>query len=141
MTLRESHILVLRKSIILPTLDFCNARIGYRQMEVTHSMENVIYNELRIRGYKVDVGNLNITEQDKNKKFVKSNLRSTLSAQAVLKILYSIGVSFGNAGKTAQEIRPFLKINDSFKKVVITSNTPKPFYTEDGILMMSILIS
>ena len=40
--------------------------------------------------------------------------------------------------KMAQEIRPFLKINDSFKKIVITSNTPKPFYTEDGILMMNV---
>ena len=38
----------------------------------------------------------------------------------------------------AQEIRPFLKINDSFKKIVITSNIPRPFYTEDGILMMSV---
>ena len=37
-----------------------------------------------------------------------------------------------------QEIRPFLKINDSFKKIVITSDTPKPFYTDDGILMMNV---
>lgn len=43
-----------------------NARINYRQQEVTHSMENVIYNELRMRGYKVDVGNLQITESGKN---------------------------------------------------------------------------
>ncbi len=40
--------------------------------------------------------------------------------------------------KTEQEIRPFLKINDSFKKIVITSNTPKPFYSEEGILMMNV---
>ena len=40
--------------------------------------------------------------------------------------------------KMIQEIRPFLKINDSFKKIVITSNTPKPFYDENGILMMSV---
>lgn len=58
-----------------------NARIGYRQTEVTHSMENIIYNELRIRGFKVDVGNLSITEQDKNRKPVKNSLKWTLSAQ------------------------------------------------------------
>ena len=40
--------------------------------------------------------------------------------------------------KMAQEIRPFLKINDSFKKIVITSDTPKPFYNDDGILMMNV---
>lgn len=44
----------------------------------------------------------------------------------------------GTAEKLAQEIRPFLKINDSFKKIVITSDTPKPFYTDDGILMMNV---
>ncbi|GJM56519.1 hypothetical protein [uncultured Dubosiella sp.] len=40
--------------------------------------------------------------------------------------------------KIAQEIRPFIKIKDSFKKIIITSNTPKPFYNEDGILIMSV---
>ena len=40
--------------------------------------------------------------------------------------------------KMAQEIRPFLKINDSFKKIVITSNTPKPFYNDQGILIMNV---
>ena len=40
--------------------------------------------------------------------------------------------------KMAQEIRPFLKINDSFKKIVITSDTPKPFYNEQGILIMNV---
>jgi predicted AAA+ superfamily ATPase len=116
-----------------------NARIGYRQMEVTHSMENVIYNELRIRGYKVDVGNLNITEQDKNKKFVKKQLEVDFVCTSGSKKYYiQSAYLLETPEKTAQEIRPFLKINDSFKKVVITSNTPKPFYTEDGILMMSI---
>ncbi|MEE3393161.1 MAG: ATP-binding protein [Lachnospiraceae bacterium] len=116
-----------------------NARIGYRQMEVTHSMENVIYNELRIRGYKVDVGNLNITEQDKNKKLVKKQLEVDFICTSGSKKYYiQSAYLLETPEKTEQEIRPFLKINDSFKKVVITSNTPKPFYTEDGILMMSI---
>ena len=42
------------------------------------------------------------------------------------------------AEKTAQEIRPFLKIHDSFKKIVVTANTPKPFYNEAGILIMNV---
>lgn len=44
----------------------------------------------------------------------------------------------GTAEKMEQEIRPFLKINDSFKKIVITSDTPKPFYNDEGILMMNV---
>ena len=116
-----------------------NARIGYRQMEVTHSMENIIYNELRIRGYKVDVGNLNITEQDKTKKFIKKQLEVDFICTSVSKKYYiQSAYLLETPEKIKQEIRPFLKINDSFKKIVITSNTPKPFYTEDGILMMNI---
>jgi len=116
-----------------------NARIGYRQMEVSHSMENIIYNELRIRGFKVDVGNLNITEQDKNKKLVKKQLEVDFICTKGSKKYYVQSAYLLDApGKAAQEIRPFLKIKDSFKKIMITSNTPKPFYTEDGILMMSV---
>ena len=44
----------------------------------------------------------------------------------------------GTEEKMVQEIRPFLKINDSFKKIIITSDTPKPFYTEEGILLMNV---
>lgn len=116
-----------------------NARIGYRQMEVTHSMENIIYNELRIRGYKVDVGNLNITEQDKTKKFIKKQLEVDFICTSGSKKYYiQSAYLLETPEKIKQEIRPFFKINDSFKKIVITSNTPKPFYTEDGILMMNI---
>ena len=50
-----------------------NSRIHYRQMEVTHSMENVIYNELRMRGFHVDVGNLTVVEKGKDAKPIKNN--------------------------------------------------------------------
>ena len=108
-------------------------------MEVTHSMENIIYNELRIRGYKVDVGNLNITEQDKNKRLVKKQLEVDFICTGGSKKYYiQSAYLLETPEKMKQEIRPFLKIGDSFKKIVITSNTPKPFYTEDGILIMSV---
>ena len=116
-----------------------NARINFRQMEVTHSMENVIYNELRMRGYSVDVGNLNITEADKTGKLVKKHLEVDFICNKGSKKYYiQSAYMLGTEEKMEQEIRPFLKINDSFKKIVITSNTPKPFYTDDGILMMSV---
>ena len=116
-----------------------NARINYRQMEVKHSMENVIYNEMRMRGFSVDVGNLNIVEKGKDGKYVKKQLEIDFICNKGSKKYYiQSAYLLETEEKTTQEISPFLKIHDSFKKIVITSNTPKPFYNEDGILFMNV---
>ncbi len=116
-----------------------NARINFRQMEVTHSMENVIYNELRKRGYNVDVGNLSITEHGKNGRPVKKQLEVDFICNKGSKKYYiQSAYMLETEEKISQEIRPFLKIGDSFKKIVITSNTPIPFYSDEGILIMNV---
>lgn len=116
-----------------------NARINFRQFEVTHSMENIIYNELRIRNYSVDVGNLTIVETGKEGKAVKKQLEVDFICNKGSKKYYiQSAYMLGTAEKMAQESRLLLKINDSFKKIVITSDTPKPFYTDEGILMMNV---
>ncbi len=116
-----------------------NSRINFRQMEVTHSMENVIYNELRMRGFRVDVGNLFIVEPGKDSKTVKKQLEVDFICNKGSKKYYiQSAYMMGTGEKMTQEIRPFLKINDSFKKIVVTSDTPKPFYSEAGILFMNI---
>ena len=116
-----------------------NARLNFRQMEVTHSMENVIYNELRKRGYRVDVGNIMIVEPGKNGKPVKKQLEvDFICSKGSKKYYIQSAYSLETEEKMIQEIRPFTKINDFFKKIVITSNTPKPFYNDDGILIMSV---
>ncbi len=116
-----------------------NSRINFRQIEVTHSMENVIYNELRMRGFRVDVGNITIVEKGKDQKPVKKQLEVDFICNKGSKKYYiQSAYMIGTKEKLAQEIRPFLKINDSFKKIVITSDTPKPFYSEEGILIMNI---
>ena len=116
-----------------------NARINYRQMEVTHSMENVIYNEMRMRGFSVDVGNLNIVEKGKDGKQVKKNLEVDFVCNKGSKKYYiQSAYMLETEEKMAQELRPFRKIQDSFKKIVITANTPKPFYNEEGILIMNV---
>ncbi len=116
-----------------------NARINFRQMEVTHSMENVIYNELRMRGYNVDVGNLTIVENGKDAKAVKKQLEvDFICSKGSKKYYIQSAYLLENEEKAEQELRPLLKIRDSFKKIVITSNTPKPFYNEDGILLMNV---
>lgn len=116
-----------------------NARINYRQIEITHSMENVIYNELRMRGFSVDVGNLTIVENGKDGKAVKKQLEVDFICNKGSKKYYiQSAYLLGTEEKLAQEIRPFLKIKDCFKKIVITSDTPKPCYTDEGILMMNV---
>ncbi len=116
-----------------------NARINFRQMEVTHAMENVIYNELRMRGYSVDVGNLTIVENGKGSKAVKKQLEvDFICSKGSKKYYIQSAYLLETEEKRAQELRPLLKIQDSFKKIVITSNTPRPFYNEEGILMMSV---
>ena len=116
-----------------------NSRIHYRQLEVTHSMENVIYNELRMRGFHVDVGNLTVVEKGKDTKPVKKQLEVDFICNKGSKKYYiQSAYMLETEAKMAQEIRPFLKINDSFKKIVITSDIPKPFYNDQGILFMNV---
>ena len=116
-----------------------NSRIHYRQLEVTHSMENVIYNELRMRGFHVDVGNLIVIEKGKDAKPIKKQLEVDFICNKGSKKYYiQSAYMLETETKMAQEIRPFLKINDSFKKIVITSDIPKPFYNDQGILIMNV---
>ena len=116
-----------------------NSRIHYRQLEVTHSMENVIYNELRMRGFNVDVGNLTVIEKGKDAKPIKKQLEVDFICNKGSKKYYiQSAYMLETETKMAQEIRPFLKINDSFKKIVITSDIPKPFYNDQGILIMNV---
>lgn len=127
------------KKYYFSDLGLRNARINFRQLEQTHSMENVIYNELRMRGYSVDVGVVPIAEKDKNGKVVRKALEVDFvcnlgSARYYIQSAYSIP----NEDKRNQEIRPFRKIEDSFKKILITKDIVPTHYDENGILTMNI---
>lgn len=77
--------------------------------------------------------------ESKNGKPVKKQLEVDFICNKGSKKYYiQSAYMLGTKEKMAQEIRPFLKIKDSFKKIVVTSDTPKPFYTEEGILMMNV---
>ena len=116
-----------------------NVRINFRQMEVTHSMENVIYNELKMRGYNVDVGNLTIIEKDKNDKAVKKQLEvDFICSKGSRKYYIQSAYMLGTEEKMAQEIRPFLKINDSFKKIIVVKDHIMPRRNEEGILTIGL---
>ncbi len=127
------------KKYYFSDLGLRNARINFRQVEQTHSMENVIYNELCMRGYSVDVGVVPLAEKDKDGKVIRKQLEVDFvcnlgSARYYIQSAYSIP----DAEKRTQEIRPFRKIDDSFKKIVITKDIVPAHYDEHGILTMNI---
>ncbi len=116
-----------------------NARINFRQFEQTHAMENVIYNELRMRGYRVDVGVVPITEKNKEGKTVRKQLEVDFICNlGSMKYYIQSAFSIPDEEKRSQEIRPFKKIDDSFKKIVITKDIVPAYYDENGILTMNI---
>lgn len=116
-----------------------NARLNFRQIEQTHSMENAIYNELRHRGYNVDVGVVTVAEKDENGSVRRKQLEVDFVCNLGNEQLYiQSAYSIPDAEKRAQEIRPFRKISDSFKKIIITKDIVPTQYDEYGILTMSV---
>lgn len=127
------------KKYYFSDLGLRNARINFRQFEQTHSMENVIYNELRMRGYRVDVGVVMTAERDKTGKVIRKQLEvdfvcNSGSSRYYIQSAYSLP----DEAKRMQEIRPFQKIDDSFRKIIITRDIVPAHYDENGILTLNI---
>ncbi|MEA4864513.1 MAG: ATP-binding protein [Sphaerochaeta sp.] len=116
-----------------------NARLGFRQMEETHIMENVIYNELMLRGYSVDVGNLEAFEKDADNKTIRKQLEVDFVANDGLRVYYiQSALSIDDETKRNQETRPFRKIPDSFRKIVIVKDDVIPWHDNAGVLYLGI---
>ena len=127
------------KKYYFSDLGLRNARITFRQFEQTHAMENIIYNELRMRGYSVDVGIVPIAEKDKEGKVSRKQLEVDFVCNLGSSRYYIQSVSsLPNETKRTQEIRPFRRIDDSFKKIVITKDIVPAYYDAYGILTVNI---
>ena len=115
-----------------------NSFINFRQHEETHIMENVIYIELKRRGYNVDVGLIKLKEKKENEFTYKQLEVDFVANKGNNKIYIQSAFSMPTEEKIKQEERPLLKISDSFKKVIIVKDYIKRTRTEDGIITMSI---
>ena len=116
-----------------------NAILDMRQQEETHIMENIIYNELLVRGYSVDVGMVEIKKQDKDGKWVRIQLEVDFIASLGSKKYYvQSALSIPDREKEIQESRPLTNINDSFKKVIIVKDHIMPRRNEEGILTIGL---
>lgn len=117
-----------------------NSRINYRQQEQTHIMENIIYNELIIRGFAVDVGIIEHTIRDKEKKQKQIQLEvDFVCNKGMNKYYIQSAFSIPNEEKINQETSSLDKINDSFKKIIVTQDFGKPWKTEKGYLIINII--
>lgn len=116
-----------------------NARLSFRQIEETHLMENIIYNELRFRGYQVDVGTVETREKDTSGK--EFRVQREIDFIAVLgskKYYIQSAYSIPNKEKYEQETKSLERTNDSFKKIIIVEKSMKPRYDENGYLMIGV---
>ena len=116
-----------------------NVRLNFRQTEHTHLMENLIYNELRMRGYSVDVGQ--VIQNTKNEKGISE--RKQLEVDFVCnrgqdRIYIQSAYALLSEEKTEQELRSLKQIKDSFLKVVIVGGMQPTFRNDDGILILNI---
>lgn len=116
-----------------------NARINFRQLEENHTMENIIFNELTGRGYNVDVGLVTVSRRDKNDKLVRKQLEVDFVCNKGSKRYYvQSALAIPKKEKMQQEINPLLHIGDSFKKIIVVKDTPAPWYTEEGVLVIGV---
>lgn len=116
-----------------------NARLNFRQVEITHIMENIIYNELRIRGYKVDVGLVEHYSTGKDGKRQKKQLEvDFVATKGSEKYYIQSAFAMNNEEKIAQEQRSLVHISDSFKKIIIVADNIKVRRNEEGITTMGL---
>ena len=116
-----------------------NACINFRQLEENHTMENIIYNELIARNFNVDVGIITATGKDNDGKSVRKQLEVDFVCNKGSKRYYvQSAFSIPDREKMEQESNSLLRIDDSFKKIIVVKDLPAPTYTEDGILVISV---
>ena len=116
-----------------------NARLNFRQVEITHIMENIIYNELRIRGYKVDVGLVEHYSTGKDGKRQKKQLEvDFVATKGSEKYYIQSAFAMNKEEKIAQEQRSLVHISDSFKKIIIVADNIKVRRNEEGITTMGL---
>lgn len=117
-----------------------NARLAFRQVEETHLMENILYNELRVRGYNVDVGTV-------NQRYIDEKTGSKLTKHLEIDFVANLGskryyiqsaYQLPDAEKVKQEKASLLSTRDSFKKIIIVKDVIKPFHDNDGIMTIGL---
>lgn len=116
-----------------------NARINFRQIEENHTMENILFNELIARDFNVDVGLVVTRECDGSGNRQQKQLEVDFVCNKGAKRYYvQSAFAIPDEAKMQQESNSLLRIDDTFKKIIVVKDTPAPWYTDDGILVISV---
>lgn len=116
-----------------------NARINFRQIEENHTMENILFNELIARDFNVDVGLVVTREYDGSGNRQQKQLEVDFVCNKGAKRYYvQSAFAIPDEAKMQQESNSLLRIDDTFKKIIVVKDTPAPWYTDDGILVISV---
>ncbi|MDR1815075.1 MAG: ATP-binding protein [Clostridiales Family XIII bacterium] len=117
-----------------------NARIGFRQQELTHIMENIVYNELKIRRCGVDIGIVYAGEIDKTGKSKRvAREIDFIAAKGSRKVYIQSAFAMGDDAKRIAETKPLSLTGDSFPKIVVRHDIRKRWYADDGVLNIGIV--
>jgi len=116
-----------------------NARLNFRQVEPTHLMENIIYNELRMRGYSVDVGAVRFAQTQGGKKTEAMHEIDFVVNRGAEKAYIQSALNVDDPGKRDQEVAPLLKSGDFFRKIVVTGGNSQLRVGEDGIAFIGVI--
>lgn len=134
-----------RKYIDTPTkyyfedLGLRNARLNFRQIEPTHLMENLIYNELRIRGYSVDVGQVTINSRNEKGISERKNLEvDFVCNKGYDRIYIQSAYAMPTLEKQEQELNSLKRIKDNFQKIIIVGGMQPTYRNDDGILILNL---
>ena len=116
-----------------------NARLNFRQLEETHLMENVVYNERCLRGYSVDVGVVEINERQEDGKYVRKQIEiDFVCNKADERVYVQSAFSIPTTEKRLQEERPLRNVGDGFRKVIVTKDNVIKHNDENGILIIGL---
>ena len=114
-----------------------NARLNFRQQEPTHIMENIVYNELLVRGYNVDVGIVDVMAKNVDGKRVRKQLEVDFVVnQGSQRYYIQVAYDMTSEEKQTQELNSLRNIPDSFKKIIIINGTKKPWRNDEGFVIM-----
>lgn len=123
-----------------PDLGIRNVLLGFRQQEESHIIENIIYNELRTRGYHVDVGMVEEHTMDRNNKTVRKQYEVDFVANHGNRRYYiQSALAMPDEAKVRQETASLIRIDDSFKKIIVVKDGIMPKRDENGIVTIGIM--
>ena len=115
-----------------------NARLNFRPLEETHTMENIIFNELKIRGFNVDIGVVTVNSSKDGSSVRKQYEIDFVCNKGSKRYYIQSAYAIPDQAKMEQEQRSLMMTGDAFKKIIITKDAPTPYYNDSGVLIMSI---